>query len=62
MILKSFTDMELGTAFYNSMTYTLCLKVSPSRYFDLTLKHMITMRKDLSDVKHIILKRLTYEI
>lgn len=60
-MLKSFNEMEPGTVFLNSFTHTACMKISPTRYFDMTLKHSITMRKDLISYKHLTAKVLCTE-
>lgn len=55
-MLKSFDEMENGTIFVNSFTHTTCVKISLTKYFDFTLKHCITMRKDLTQYKHLLAK------
>lgn len=57
-MLKSFDEMDSGTVFLNSFTHTACMKISPTRYYDVTLKHCITMRKDLREHKHLTAKIL----
>ena len=57
-MLRSFDEMENGTVFLNSFTHTACMKISPTRYYDVTLKHCITMRKDLTQHKHLTAKIL----
>ena len=57
-MLKSFDDMENGTVFFNSFTHTTGIKISPTRYYDVTLKHCIKMRKDLREHKHLTAKIL----
>ena len=58
--LDNFDNMAIGECFYNSFTYTICIKVSNSRYFDLTLKHMIKMKQELRSNKHHIISVRAY--
>lgn len=57
-MLKNFDEMDPGTVFLNSFTHTACMKISPTRYFDMTLKHSITMRKDLMSHPHLTVRVL----
>ena len=57
-MLKSFEEMENGTVFLNSFSHTTCIKISPTRYYDVVLKHCITMRKELKDHPHMTAKLL----
>lgn len=61
-MIKNFNDLDIGATFYNSMTNTLCLKVSNSRYWDWTVRHLIKMKPEYRELTHIeiIIKCMSY--